>query len=233
MISRVSRRIVLAGVSLLAASSISCSDGPTLETRTFELMYLEDQVASELVAPYVYFDRDGASGAMTVTDGKLTVRETADNLYQIGRVLAEFDTPKPGVRLRFQLIEADGFDSNDPEIMEVENALRDVFRFEGYRLIGEALVNGIEGGWVQQDVPSEGGVMFRIQAGISSIRTDSEGGSVQLQVELQAWGDALLATSLRVRSGQTAVLGSAALRARDEDDRTLILAVRPEIVERP
>ncbi|MGW8283921.1 MAG: hypothetical protein ACWGON_11530 [Gemmatimonadota bacterium] len=233
MTRRVSSQIALVGVLLLAVSNISCSDGPALETRTFELMYLDDDVASELVAPYVYFDREGANGAMTVTEGKLTVRETTDNLDRIGRVLAEFDTPKPGVRLRFQLIEADGFESTDPEIMEVENALRDVFRFEGYQLIGEALINGIAGSWVQQDVPSDDGVVFRIHAGISSIRTDSEGGSVQLQVELQAWGDALLGTSLRVRSGQTAVLGSAALRTGEASDRTLILAVRPEIIERP
>jgi hypothetical protein len=233
MIRRVGKRIAFVGVILLAASNISCSDGPALETRTFELMYLDDDVASELVAPYVYFDRQGQNGAMTVVEGKLTVRETTDNLDRIARVLAEFDTPKPGVRLRFQLIEADGFDSTDPEIMEVENALRDVFRFEGYQLIGEALINGIAGSWVQQDVPSDDGVVFRIHAGISSIRTDSEGGSVQLQVELQAWGDALLGTSLRVRSGQTAVLGSAALRTGEKSDRTLILAVRPEIIDRP
>ncbi len=219
------------GALFLITSIMGCSDKPALETRTFELMYLDDDVASELVAPYVYFDRDGGSGAMTVTQGKLTVRETADNLARIGRVLTEFDTPKPGVRLTFQLIEADGFESTDPEIIEVESALRDVFRFDGYRLVGEALVNGIAGSWLQQDVPSADGVVFRIHTGISNIRVDSEGGSVELQVELQAWSETLLATSLRVRSGQTAVLGSAALRTGEDQDRTVILAVRPELTE--
>jgi hypothetical protein len=222
-------------VTALAATAtiVACSAEPALETRTFELMYMDDDVAADLIAPYVYFDRDGAKGAMTVTEGKLTVRETADNLERIAGVLAEFDKPKPGVRLRFQLIEANGFASVDPEISEVESALRDVFRFEGYRLLGEALVNGIEGSWLRQDIPSDDGEVFHLQTGITDVRTDSEGGSVGLQVELQAWGDALLATSLRVRAGQTAVLGSAALRTGETQGRTLILAVRPELTETP
>jgi hypothetical protein len=222
-------------VTALAATAtiVACSGEPALETRTFELIYMDDGVAAELIAPYVYFDRDGGNGAMTVTEGKLTVRETADNLERIAGVLAEFDKPKPGVRLRFQLIEANGFASVDPEISEVESALRDVFRFEGYRLLGEALVNGIEGSYLRQDVPSDDGVVFHLQTGIEDVRTDSEGGSVRLQVELQAWGSALLATSLRVRAGQTAVLGSAALRTGETRGRTLILAVRPELTETP
>ena len=233
MIIRVKSRFMVAALVSALASIAACSDRPALETETFELMYLDDDVASELVAPYVYFDRDGGNGAMTVTEGKLTVRETPDNLERIGGVLAEFDTPKPGVRLTFQLIEANGFTSEDPGISEVENALRDVFRFEGYRLVGEALVNGIEGSWLRQDVPSDDGVVFHLQTGIADVRTDSEGGSVELQVELRAWGDALLATSLRVRAGQTAVLGSAALRTGETEGRTLILAVRPELTETP
>ncbi len=233
MIRRANSWVIAVAVFTAVASIAACSDAPQLETRTFELMYLDDDVASELIAPYVYFDRDGGNGAMTVTEGKLTIRETPDNLARIEGVLALFDEPKPGVRLTFQLIEADGFTSQDPAIGEVENALRDVFRFEGYRLVGEAMVNGIEGSWLRQDIPSDGGVVFHLQTGIANVRTDSEGGSVELQVELQAWGDALLATSLRVRAGQTAVLGSAALRTGETEGRTLILAVRPELTETP
>lgn len=225
--------VIAVSVLTVVASMVACSAEPELETRTFELMYLDDDVASELIAPYVYFDRDGGNGAMTVTEGKLTIRETADNLARIEGVLAIFDAPKPGVRLTFQLIEANGFTSQDPAIDEVENALRDVFRFEGYRLVGEAMVNGMEGSWLRQDIPSDDGVVFHLQTGIRNVRTDSEGGSVELQVELQAWDDALLATSLRVRAGQTAVLGSAALRTGETEGRTLILAVRPELTETP
>lgn len=233
MIRRLILWVVAIPVLFAIAAITGCTAEPELDTRTFELMYMDDDVAADLVAPYIYFDREVGSGTMTVTEGKLTVRETTENLERIAGVLAEFDKQKPSVQLRFQLIEANGFASVDPEISEVENALRDVFRFEGYRLLGEALVNGIEGSWLRQDVPSDDGEVFHLQTGITDVRTDSEGGSVGLQVELQAWGDALLATSLRVRAGQTAVLGSAALRTGETQGRTLILAVRPELMETP
>jgi len=196
-------------------------------------MYLDDDVASELIAPYIYFERKGGPGAMTVTEGKLTVRETAENLDRIKAVLAEFDKPKPGVRLTFQLIEANGYESTDPEILEVEKALRDLFRFEGYRLVGEAVVNGMEGSYLRQDVPSAGDVPFHLETGIRDVRTDSMGGSVALEVVLEAWDSDLLATTVRVRAGQTAVLGSAAMRTKETGGRTLILAVRPELTETP
>lgn len=233
MINRLILWVVAIPVLFAIASITGCNSEPDLETRTFELMFIDDDVAADLVAPYIYFDREVGSGTMTVTEGKLTVRETNENLERIAGVLAEFDKQKPGVQLRFQLIEANGFASVDPAISEVESALREVFRFEGYRLLGEALVNGMEGSWLRQEIPSDEGQVFHLRSGIADVRTDSEGGSVELQVELEAWGDAVLATSLRVRAGQTAVLGSAALRTGETQGRTLILAVRPEITETP
>jgi len=231
MSERIGARAGRLAIWLLAGSVLGagCTTEPDLETRTFELMYLDDGVAAELIGPYVYFERDGAAGAMTVAEGKLTVRETSENLERIGGVLAEFDKPKPGVRLRFQLIEANGFEGTDPEILEIESALRDLFRFQGYRLVGDALVNGVEGSYMSQDIPSTEGQPFHLQTGITDVRTDSAGGSIALEVLLEAWGDDLLATTVRVRAGQTAVLGSAASRGPDRG-ATLILAVRPELV---
>src|SRR5256886_8817065 len=40
------------------------------------------------------------------------------------RVLAEYDRPRPFVRLTFHLIEADGATTTDPAIRDVEAALR-------------------------------------------------------------------------------------------------------------
>lgn len=225
---RPNRRV---GIWMAVLVMAACVSEVSLETRTYELKYLDDDVAADLIRPYVYFEREGATGTMTVTEGKLTVRETAENLERIEAALAEFDTPKPGVRLTFQLIEADGFEGTDPEIREVEAALRELFRFEGYRLVGTALVNGMEGSYLRQDVPSDDpGVVYHLQTGIADVRTDADGGSIVLQVELEAWDNALLVTTVRVRAGQTAVLGSAAMRTEGAEGRTLILAVRPELV---
>jgi hypothetical protein len=120
--------------------------GPRLDTRTFALKYLDASAAHNLVLPYVYLDRAGTPGALSVTNGALTVRETPDNLERIARMLSQFDRPRPLVRLTFRLIQADGALTSDPAIADVEATLRKLFRFRGYRLVEEGIFSATEGG---------------------------------------------------------------------------------------
>ena len=119
----------------LAAVTVACGSGQRLETRTFEIRHLPAGIAGGMIGPYVDRQRPSAPGDMNVIGNVITVRETADNLDRIGRVLAQFDRPQPGVRLTFKLIEADGVAVRDTSIADVEAALRSLFRFRGYRLI--------------------------------------------------------------------------------------------------
>src|SRR3989442_6379107 len=94
---------------LLVVFAFACNGSrPRLETQPFALHYLGNQRARELVDPYVYHDRVGAPGVVSVTDGALTVRETRDNLERIAAMLAQFDRPHKPIRLTFHLIQADG-----------------------------------------------------------------------------------------------------------------------------
>ena len=220
----------LTGCLVLAVGSLGCAGDeiPELQTRTFELLHLEDEKAEQLIYPYVYGDREGAPGILSAVDGKLTVRETPDNLRRIEETLAEFDRPKPAVRLSFQIIEANGAAGMDPRIADVEEALRQLFRFEGYTLVGEIMVHGTEGNQVFQEfeVPDLG--RSAIEAVIRNVRTDSIGGSVQLEVRFMAAQRTVFGTTVRVRAGQTAVLGRSPSSV---GGRNLILAVRPELIE--
>jgi len=128
--SRIGMAMVVGAILVLGAAGCSKDDTPELETRTFEVLHLEDWVAEALVEPYVYANRQGAPGMASMVDGKLTVRETPDNLQRIEEVLFEFDRPTPAVRLTFQIIEANGSTGTDPQIAEVEEALRQLFRFD-------------------------------------------------------------------------------------------------------
>lgn len=217
-------------VLVVAALPLACGGDrvPALETRTFEVYHLENYVAESLVEPYVYRDREGAPGMVSVVDGKVTVRETPDNLQRIQEVLLEYDRPKPLVRLTFQVIEANGSAEVDTRIAEVEAALRDLFRFEGYRLIGEVMVHGTEGNEVFQefDLPDLG--PSAIQAMIRDVRTDSAGGSVQLEMRFNSGSRTVFGTTVRVRAGQTAVLGRT---PGSVDDRNIILAVNAEMID--
>src|SRR2546427_11254796 len=135
----------------VAALLAACSPrGPNLDTRTFALKYLRGSDAVSIVVPYIYTDRPNAKGVFSVSDNAITVRETPDNLDKIARVLAEYDRPRPFVRLTFHLIEADGATTTDPAIRDVEAALRHLSRFQGYRLVAEGVVTATEKGAVTQ-----------------------------------------------------------------------------------
>ncbi len=115
-----------------------------LETRTFALKHLNPSIAKTLVQPYVYEDRPGAPGVITfsMAPPALSARETADNLDKIARMLERFDVVSKAPSsygLHFQVVAANGGES-DVRLAPFEEALRKVFRFDGYSLVGEGYV---------------------------------------------------------------------------------------------
>ncbi|MGD8726980.1 MAG: hypothetical protein PVH40_04995 [Gemmatimonadales bacterium] len=217
--------VLFAAAGLWGAMRFLAS-GPTLETQTFELQYLADWEANQLIEPYVWGDRPGAPGSASSISNMLTVRETSDNLEKIQRVLAEYDRPKPTVRLHFQLIEANGSATTDPAIADVETELRKLFRYEGYRLVTEAVVGGTEGSHVEQ-VVGDGTDQWIVLATIESVRVIGDSGTVQVAAGVRAPGFGAFQTTVNARFGQTLVVGNAQLT---RGGGTLILTVRPEVV---
>jgi type II secretory pathway component GspD/PulD (secretin) len=200
--------------------------GVDLDTQTFELQYLELYNAVDLIQPYVYADRPDAPGQVSAARNLLTVRETADNLEKVARVLQQYDTAPTSVQLQFQIIEANGASETDPVIANVESVLRQLFRFQGYRLSAEAMMGGVEGSRISQVLGSE--AQYRLEAHIQSVRTAGDSGVVRLVVVLGSnRSGAVFETSANVRFGQTMVLGST---QPDPRSGTIILTVRPEIV---
>ncbi len=216
----------LARAMLVPMLVAGCGATPQLETRTFEISYLDPVRLESLVAPYVYRDRDGAAGAFSVAGNLLSVRETRDNLDRITRVLAEYDRMRPPVRLRFQVILADGAETTDPAIAEVETALRSLFRFQGYRLAAEAVVGGLEGSNVSQVVNGDGGP-YSIETEIRELRGSGDSTFVRLRVRFNIpMAGSSLETVVAVRAGQTVVLGNVGGPSRKG---TVILTVRPDL----
>ncbi len=217
---------MLIALGVLAVVLTACGPGTRLETRTFEVQYLQPHEVEELIAPYVFNEQ----ARLSVGSTAISVRETAANLDQIERVLARYDRPKPGVRLHFQLIRANGTDRTDPEIADVESALRKLFRFQGYRLVAEAVVAGVEGSQAQQAIRAQGsGAQYAISAHIMEVRAVGDSGTVRVLVNLMMENiGTALQTGVNLRAGQTVVLGN--VQADPQSD-TIILTVRPEFVE--
>lgn len=221
--------------AVLAVFLTACGSGVTLETRSFRLESLDDDDARILTEPYVFADRPNAPGAATAIQGVLTVRETPDNLDKIARVLEEFDSPRQSVTLHFQVIMANGAGSADPAIAEVEEELRRLFRFTGYRLEAQSSVTGLERSHVNQkmftqdpDNQARARMMFGfydVNALIGKVIGSGESAQVDLEVHLEGNSSTLFGASVVVGIGNTIVLGTLQL----PDDQALILTVRAEL----
>lgn len=203
----------------------ACGGGPRLDTRTFDLKFLQAEDAAQVIRQYVYEDRPNARGTLSFRGSLLTVRETPDNLDKIARVLAEYDRPQPTVRLTFRLIRADGAGARDPAIADVEATLRQLFRFQGYRLVGEGVVSAMEGSEVTQML-GDAANRSELTAEIRRLSSDGDSGSVILQVRLNLFPGSFQ-TRVGVPLGKTAVLGNV---AGGPAATALILTVRPELV---
>jgi hypothetical protein len=209
----------------LTAALGACGRSAKLETRTFELTYLHPGEAHAIISPYVYADRPTGKGVVSLAGTTITVRETRDNLDKIARVLAQYDRPQPTVRLTFRLIRADGVATVDPTIADVEATLRKLFRFRGYRLVGEGVVSGIEGSAVSQTLGG-GGEQYGLDTEIQRLSGQGDSATVQLKVRLNLF-PGTFQTRVGVPVGKTAVLGNV---QGGPARTTLILTVRPDIV---
>ena len=222
-------------VALVAASVgalfMGC-EGDSLEVRTFTLERLEAEAAFGLVDPYVYRDREGKPGTMSISEGLITVRELPENLDRIAEVLEEFDRARAAVRLRFQLIQANGFDDQDESIQAVETELRKLLRYDGYRLVGETVLQLREGGGGEQtlqgsleDVSSQDS-RFNLNAYVGTVSTGDQGSTVELQVQLDHGRTSILRTDVNAANGQSLVLGTTSSLI---GGGALILVVTPTI----
>ncbi len=217
---------VLAFLSLVWLGACFRSEA-RLETRTFTLRHLSGGEAREIILPYIYQDRPGAKGAFSAVQNAITVRETADNLDRIARILAQYDRPQPGVRLTFAIISADGASRSDSSIRDVETTLRSLFRFRGYALVTQGVMAGTVNSSSEQTLAGAGGP-YRLGAIIERVSGSGDSATVTLRVHLSVpRSGADFQTEVGIPAGKTAVLGNV---LGGSSGPTLILTVRPELM---
>lgn len=206
---------------LVLLTLMACANSE--ETTTIPVRYMETDDAVALIAPYL----PGGDEAVRASaePRALTVTGPAARVRQVEEVLRTYDRPRPNVTLRFQLIEADGFDDVDPAIADVTEVLRPLFRFDGYRLVGETLVQSGPRSHLTQRLAA-GGQRYEVRGAIGDVVVAADRAAVELTVDLVLDGASLVQTALTLPGGQTAVVGSARAQA---DGRTLILVVRSEV----
>jgi hypothetical protein len=208
-----------------AVAVVGCSGGPQLETRVFEVKYLEMHRVHQLVEPYVFYNRKDAPGTFSMSGQLLTVRETADNLTRIELVLAQFDQKRPEIMLHVDVIEANGGEV-DPAIADIQVELAELFKFTGYTRVAGGVLTAIEGRLVTQSM-GIGNSAYRFEAQCGHLTEDEGEWLLFTDLQLSRYGRDLLSTSAMIRDGQTTLVGTSL----EGDVKAVILAIRPEIRE--
>jgi len=206
---------------------------PQLETRTIQLRNLRANDAARLVSPYIRAARGGVYEAGDLQ--AITVVESAQTIARIDSLIRENDRAPAVLVFRFQLIAADDTPGRDPAIASIDSTLRGLFRFKGYRLLGEGTTSAGENETFSMTIAG-GDDRFALTGDVVAVRAGPNG-STRLRVRLARatpgtyegkpmQSETLLSTGLTVPIGQTIVLGSAAPGG---SNQAVILAVRPEV----
>ena len=227
------RAKLLITACILVTAPLRAQEQTSLVTRTIMLRYISAGDAARLVSPYVRSPQGGvfeASGVHAVT-----VTESPTVITRIDSLIRENDRSPAVLSFRFQLIAADDSPTVDPSIEPVASTLRSLFRYKGYRLLGEGSTTAGEFESFALTIAA-GEDRFALNGDVITVQATAPG-SVRIRVHLSrvAGGsyegkpiqtETLLTTGLTVPLTQTVVLGSAAPGG---NDKALILAVRPEV----
>ncbi|MBK7593898.1 MAG: hypothetical protein IPJ11_01310 [Gemmatimonadetes bacterium] len=224
------------------------SDGPasggadTIAVRTFALRYLSSDQAAKLVGPYVFRSAESAVFDGGSRANAITVRERPEVLAVIDSVLREFDRPPNSLVLRFQLLSSSDSPTTDPNIRDVDQALRGLFRFPGYRVVAEGTT--IVGDSEEFTVTMSGESDRYIATGNIGRVTPGTSPNVKLNVDLKVaprntapvdsvpragmifdmmMGSQVVSSGVTMPVGEAIVLGSGSIT---EQKGTLILVVR-------
>jgi hypothetical protein len=215
------KRIVLAVLVLLTLGA--CDKKRGMEVKTFELSRLSTDEAMTLLTPYV-----SEGGYISGKNKLLSVRERPERMKVIDELLKKYDGIGEAVDLllEFRVIEANGFTQVDSSIADVEPTLRSMFRYRGYKLIGETQVRSREDGSFTQTAPE-----FRINGAVQRVRAAGNEMRLPLRVSLEVPGQAGRGTKAELESTVTATIGKPLILGQSTGGGAYILVLRASIAQ--
>jgi hypothetical protein len=203
----------MAVLALAALALGACDSRRGMTTRTYPLHRLSSEDAVTLLTPYV-----GEGGYLSGRSRFVTVRERPAQLDSIAAVLKRYDGAPQVVSLRFQVIEAGDFAGGDSAIARVEAPLRELFRYRGYRRVGEVTVLVMEGGHFRQQQPG-----LRVEG---MVREVTAGPDARVTLDMEVAGESgSVSTSVSGALGKTLVVGA----QKAAGDGAIIAAVTPTV----
>lgn len=215
-------------LAMLLLAIVACDARRGMETRTFTLNRLNNDEALALLTPYI---RDG--GRLSGRGKFVTVTEEPERLQAIEDVLSRYDGNQNPVDiiLHVQVIEADGFTGRDTAIADIEQTLRQTFRYRGYRLAGEAHIQAREGTVFRRSIgrgyvtgQNEGGYM--LEGRVDRVATSQKEQRVPIDIQLRGPNQGGF---VEVASTVTGTMGKPTVLGQSTGNGAVILVIRPTL----
>ncbi|HKS07811.1 MAG TPA: hypothetical protein VJR92_16020 [Gemmatimonadaceae bacterium] len=204
-----------------------------LEVQLFPLQFLKPADAAKLISPFV-FERNAGVFEAGASVKAITVRASRRVLARVDSLLKVYDEPPVTLNLRFQLIAGSDSAWLDAAIApDVQNSLRSLFRFAGYRVIAQGVTTVSSTEFMTSLHATDEKFEVSGSVGTISRATAARPASAQLDIRLLSGRTFMLSTGVSIPVGETVIVGSAAGGPTDtQRGRTLILVVKPEPVSR-
>jgi hypothetical protein len=218
------RRLLLIAVLLLGA----CDRERGMETRTFELHRLTNDEAIALLTPYI---REG--GYLQGKNRLVTVREKPDRLKVVEDLLRKYDGMGDAfdIVLDVQIVEANGFTNADSAIADVEQTLRETFRYRGYRLVGETHIQAREGTAFRRSMSggNAGNQQWVVEGRVD--RVSAAGDEQRAPIEIKLFGPAPGGGVVELAGTVTGTMGKPTVLGQSTGNGAIILVIRPSVAK--
>jgi hypothetical protein len=199
-----------------------------METRTFELQRLSSDEALTLLTPYI---RDG--GLVSGRQRLITVREHADRLKVIEDLLKKYDGIGEAVDvvLDIRIVHANGVTTRDTALADVEQTLRETFRYQGYKLVGHTSVRTREDTRFAQTVDGAGSA-YQVEGAVQRLR--AVGSEQRVPIEIQLMGGltrvgGLVMPRSEMKSTVTGIIGKPVVLGQSTGSGAVILIITPTV----
>ncbi len=178
-------RVAIFGALLVSASAVAVAEGPEdagsgMRVYAYTLKHQPAHEALALIRPLLT-----ARGTVEVQPGgnTLVIREARSALARLTRVLAEFDHPPEELRFDIRIVRAGPRRSvisppepdSGPLPENLAGRLRELLRYDDYRVLAEAGITSQEGEEVTYDLGGTYSVSFRSGTVMAGQRVKLEG----------------------------------------------------------
>ncbi len=212
---RLGRLAVLA--ALAAGPPLFAQPPPALVVHAYTLRHQPAAEALALVHPLLC---DRGSVQLQPGGNTLVVRDTPAVVERVARLLRDFDHPPQQLAMRIQVVRAGDDGEGDTLEPELAERLRELLRYDSYRVVATAELEAREGERVGYELGEEYRIVFQLGTLMSGEKIKLQGFEVTRQV---ADGEPrqLLRTQVNLRLGRPMILGL----AKDESSRRALLLV--------